>query len=167
MPTSLAVRGHQPERLVDPERRADRRLPAARRARLRRLAAAVSPGRALVAALTRVGALLLVEALRRKILADFQVWTRIISFYVAGRRGLVVRVLSSGDRVLGFKSPPQQSVFFYWLFLLLPSFFLSLPTVRTLLHAMPVGTCLSVFIPFHKGGKKRGITDILAELSVR
>ena len=75
MPTSLAVRGHQPQRVVDPERRADRHLPAARRQGLRRVAADVALGRALVAAFAHVGPLLLLEALRRKVLADFQVWS--------------------------------------------------------------------------------------------
>ena len=63
---------------------------------------------------------------------------------LAGPRGLVVTALGSGDR--GFKSRLRLSVFFSWLFLLLLSFLLSLPTLCLFLSlTMPVVTCSSVF----------------------
>ena len=84
--------------------------------------------------------------------------TQQVYFLLAGRLGLVVRALGSGDRVHAFESRPWQSVFFCCLFLL--SFFISplcalSPSQCLLLHAPACSTC-------NGGGKKRGITKKLS-----
>ena len=88
----------------------------------------------------------------------------------AGRRGLVVIALGSEDRVHGFESWLQQSAFFCWLFSLLIHllyFSLSLPTVCTLSHAMPVVMGSSMFDLSQGRQKMRNHRKILATPSVR
>ena len=107
------------------------------------------------------------------------------NWLVAGRHGLVVRTLGSGDRVRGFKSrkdidqwqsaklwrqslwvwiPTLAKCLFCWLFLLLlPPLFLSLPTVCALLLTMLVGLCFNVFYDSSQGSQKgRNHRKILA-----
>ena len=70
-----------------------------------------------------------------------------------------VGALTLGDSLHGFESWLGRRVFFLLLFhhlhlLLLPSLFLSLPTVRTLSHTKLVGTCFRMLYNSSRGGKR-------------
>ena len=74
-----------------------------------------------------------------------------------GRYGLMVRVLSSGDRICGLKTlPPRQSGFFLLTFSSASFFFLSFSPhcVHSLSHAQCLMPHAPAFLTCHRGGQK-------------